>query len=167
MDLSPIGRIQKLYGKAGALAIQLYANAPKDFEVFYIRIEGIDTPFYFTFVNNKGPSKIIVRLNDFERNDWVQEWIGKEILFPTAACEIEEEEEGFEALIGYEVADKNRGPIGIIVEFLNYPNNPIYRIDHKGTDILIPIHPDFILKVDPKKKLVKTILPDGLVETYL
>lgn len=168
MELSPIGRIQKLYGKAGEIAVLLYSNAPEhNFDYFFIPVDGINMPIYFKLIHTKGQNKIIVTLNDFERNDWAEEWIGKEILYPTPDCLAEEEEEGFEALIGFEVVDKNKGTLGVIAEFLDYPNNPVYRIDYNGKDIFIPIHQDFILKVDDKKNQIKTLLPEGLVEAYL
>lgn len=168
MELSPIGRIQKLYGKAGELAILLYSNAPeRNFNYFYLQIDGIYIPMYFRLIHTKGQNKMIVTLDDFERNDWVEEWIGKDIHYPALECTIEDEEEGLETLIGFEVIDKIKGNLGTIAEFLNYPNNPIFRIDFEGKNIFMPIHQDFILKVDVKKNIIRTQLPDGLVDTYL
>lgn len=167
MDLSPIGRIQKLYGKNGELAVQLYANAPESFDFFYIPIDGVNIPFYFSCVTQKGSNKMIIRLDDFDKNEWVEEFVGKDFFVSSSACRQEEDEEGFEVLVGFDVMDRRLGALGKIAEFLDYPNNPIYRIDFNGKDILIPIHPDFIVKVDDRKKSIHTELPEGLVETYL
>jgi len=39
-------------------------------------------------------------------------------------------------------------------------------IDLKGKEALIPVHEDFLLKIDKKKKQVHVELPEGLLDIY-
>lgn len=167
MQLIPIGRLQKLYGKNGEVILQCYTNAPQEFNHFYLIIDDHHIPFFFTCLQNKGNNKSLIVIDDFKRNDWIEEWIGQEILYPAEACDSEEDTEGFDACVGFAVIDQSKGELGRIAEFLDYPKNPIYRIEYKGKDILIPIHPDLITDIDIDNRCIKTRLPEGLIETYL
>jgi 16S rRNA processing protein RimM len=40
------------------------------------------------------------------------------------------------------------------------------RIDLEGREALIPVHADFLEKIDKRKKLVFVTLPDGLLDVF-
>ena len=66
--------------------------------------------------------------------------------------------------IGYSIQDKTSGIEGIIREFIDNPLNPLFLVANESSEFLLPVHPDFILKVEHKKKLMILQLPEGFVD---
>ena len=54
--------------------------------------------------------------------------------------------------------------IGIINKINDLSPQPIFEIKNKNRIILVPIHNDFIIKINRKEKNIELSLPDGLLE---
>ena len=70
-------------------------------------------------------------------------------------------------ILGFSVIDAVLGPIGKIEEVIEMPGQDLIRILVNEKEILIPIVPHFILKLDKKNKEIQMNLPSGLVDIYL
>lgn len=69
------------------------------------------------------------------------------------------------ALLGFHIINEGND-LGEILEVIEQPHQILCRIDLKGKEALIPVHEDFLLKIDKKKKLVHVELPEGLLDIY-
>ena len=69
------------------------------------------------------------------------------------------------SLLGFHIIDDGKD-LGEILEIIEQPHQLLCRIDWKGKEALIPLHEQFLLKVDKKKKQVVVELPDGLMEVF-
>jgi 16S rRNA processing protein RimM len=65
------------------------------------------------------------------------------------------------------VADLQVGPLGTIREILDFPQQTLALMDWKGSEVLIPVHPDITLRLDRKSGTLFTQLPEGLFDVYL
>ena len=63
------------------------------------------------------------------------------------------------------INDKKK--LGEIVEVIEQPHQLLCTLIINGKEVLIPLHQESLLKVDPVKRLVYVDLPDGLLELYL
>jgi ribosomal 30S subunit maturation factor RimM len=53
--------------------------------------------------------------------------------------------------------------IGKIEEYINIPNNPLFKLFIDGEEVLIPAREEWIDEVDEIAKRIVMDLPDGLV----
>ncbi len=73
----------------------------------------------------------------------------------------------FHEIIGFKVEDTNHGNIGTISGVNDSTAQPLFEIDNDGTQILVPMIDDFIIKVDRELKTIVITAPAGLIEMYL
>lgn len=65
------------------------------------------------------------------------------------------------ALVGFNVTDSRKGSLGTIRSIDNLNINPLMVVG--DNEVLIPFHPDFVTKIDFRKKQVKVSVPEGLL----
>ena len=70
-------------------------------------------------------------------------------------------------LIGYKVLDQQKGDLGILVEVLEQKGNPLFVVDHNGSEILLPVFEGLLISIDAPKKEMLINAPEGLVDLYL
>jgi ribosomal 30S subunit maturation factor RimM len=81
------------------------------------------------------------------------------------------EEDGYAALVGWMVLtpedvddmDSDLYEIGEITDFLDIPNNPCIEVETENGAVMIPLHEDLILSVDPENQEIIMQIPAGLV----
>jgi ribosomal 30S subunit maturation factor RimM len=67
----------------------------------------------------------------------------------TAEEELSEESELFE--------------VGEITDFMDIPNNPCIEVETENGAVIIPLHEDFILSIDPENQEIIMQIPAGLL----
>lgn len=73
----------------------------------------------------------------------------------------------FHELVGCQVEDAQLGKLGTVTEIFSLPNQTLMAMNWQGSEVLIPVHDDIVKQLDRENKLVKTNLPEGLLEVYL
>ena len=53
--------------------------------------------------------------------------------------------------------------IGEITDFMDIPNNPCIEVETENGAVIIPLHEDFILSVDPENQEIIMQIPAGLI----
>jgi 16S rRNA processing protein RimM len=70
------------------------------------------------------------------------------------------------SLLGYIVFD-NEKHLGPILEVIEQPHQLLCRLEIESKEVLIPLNEAFLQKIDHRKKEVRVILPEGLLDIYL
>ena len=70
-------------------------------------------------------------------------------------------------VISYLIIDDTGNPVGRIINVFEANGNDLFAVDHQGKEVLIPVHDDFISRVDHEKCEIHMHLPDGLLDVYL
>ncbi|MEO5572757.1 MAG: ribosome maturation factor RimM [Bacteroidia bacterium] len=73
----------------------------------------------------------------------------------------------FHEIINFKVIDKTEGEIGIFEKVLDMPQQTIGQIKNGDKEVLIPMIPEFIERVDRNEKILYLNLPEGLTDLYL
>ena len=83
------------------------------------------------------------------------------------------EEDGYAALIGWLLLSPVEGTedneemeveeVGEITDFIDIPNNPCIEVETKNGAVMIPLHEDLILSVDPENLEIVMQIPAGLL----
>jgi 16S rRNA processing protein RimM len=169
-----IGYTKKAHGLGGELKLFIEDRFLEDFlknERIFVDVKGSKLPFFVASVRGKG--EMILKLEEVDNRDAAfglqsrEVFLREQDLIPDHARELEiEEEEGleYEYLAGFSIVDKTAGPVGVIGEVLDMPQQEMALVMYKNREVLIPLNERFITAVDEKSKTVRTDLPEGLLE---
>ena len=141
----------------------------------------------------RGHSKALVHLTGIRCQEDVDEIAGKAVYIEDDnAPELTLEEDGFAALVGWMVLtpetpdqvgcdeeDKvgcdedgqdviagltgNLFEVGEITDFIDIPNNPCIEVETENGAVMLPLHQDLILSVDPENQEIIMQIPAGLL----
>ena len=70
----------------------------------------------------------------------------------------------FDQLVGFVIIDEIVGRVGTIEEVVEYPQQELAVVQYKGREVMIPLHEQLIESIDPKGRVIKMTLPEGLVD---
>jgi 16S rRNA processing protein RimM len=139
----------------------------------FIVFDGLPVPFFIESFTKRGNSKALVRLTDICSMEDVEEIAGKAVYVQEDSLpELSIEEDGYAALIGWMLLapteedaqeDMEVEEVGEIIDFIDIPNNPCIEVDTKNGAIMIPLHEDLILSVDPENLEIVMQIPAGLL----
>ena len=185
-----IAQVLKSNGTDGELVMGFREIAPEDInlqEPVFIVFDGLPVPFYIESFTKRGNSKALVRLTGINSMDDVEEIAGKAVYIMAEEQEMSLEEDGFAALVGWtvltpEIPDQvgddeaagddetviagltgNLYEVGEITDFIDIPNNPCIEVETENGAVMIPLHEDLILSLDPEYQEIIMSIPDGLI----
>lgn len=162
-----LGRITKITGYEGAVIVKLersfIENIPK-MESVFIETDGRPVPFFITETEYSGSDILKLKFADYDTADRVSEFKGCGIYLcsETGTAETSSVPADF---TGYSVFTDDNLLIGQIAEVIRNPGQWLLNITSpQKKEILIPLHEDFILLIDDRKKLMVLKIPEGLLE---
>ena len=161
-------------------------------EPVFIIFDGLPVPFYIESFQKRGNTKALVRLTDIRSMEDVEEIAGKAVYIDDDQIpEMTLEEDGYAALVGWmvlmpgdchglqprndvgeeRIAMTEKGEdddivlyeVGEITEFIDIPNNPCIEVETENGAVMIPLHEDFILSLDPENQEIIMNIPEGLL----
>ena len=162
-------------------------------EPVFIVFDGLPVPFFIESLVKRGHSKALVHLTGIRCQEDVDEIAGKAVYIEDDnAPELTLEEDGFAALVGWMVLtpetpdqvgcdeeDKvgcdedgqdviagltgNLYEVGEITDFIDIPNNPCIEVETGNGAVMLPLHQDLILSVDPENQEIIMQIPAGLL----
>ena len=175
INLQQIAQVLKSNGTDGELVMGFREIAPEDInlnEPVFIVFDGLPVPFFIESFTKRGNTKALVRLTDICSMEDVEEITGKAVYIEEGNLpEMTLEEDGYAALVGWMVltpenaSDMNSDiyEIGEITDFLDIPNNPCIEVETENGAVMIPLHEDLILSVDPEYQEIIMQIPAGLL----
>ena len=187
-NLQQVAQVLKSNGTDGELVMGFREIAPEDInlnEPVFIVFDGLPVPFFIESFTKRGNSKALVRLTDICSMEDVEEITGKAVYIEEDNLpEMSLEEDGYAALIGWtllmpEIPDQvgedmeedtslpaltgNLYEVGEITDFIDIPNNPCIEVETESGAVMIPLHEDLILSVDPEYQEIIMQIPAGLI----
>ena len=175
--MQQVAQVLKSNGTDGELVLGFREIAPEDInlqEPVFIIFDGLPVPFYIESFTKRGNTKALVRLTDIRSMEDVEEIAGKAVYVEDDQIpEMSLEEDGFAALVGWtlltpEIPDQVGDDmevieVGEITDFIDIPNNPCIEVETENGAVMIPLHEDFILSVDPEYQEIIMQIPAGLL----
>ena len=181
-NLQQVAQVLKSNGTDGELVMGFREIAPEDInlnEPVFIVFDGLPVPFYIESFTKRGNTKALVRLTDIRSMEDVEEIAGKAVYIEEDNLpEMSLEEDGYAALVGWMVLTPSENfpgsseetedepslyEVGEITDFFDIPNNPCIEVETENGAIMIPLHEDLILSVDPEYQEIIMQIPAGLV----
>ena len=186
-SLSAIAWVSKSNGTDGGVVLSLSVD-PDDIdfgEPVFIDFDGLPVPFFIESHERRGHSKLLVHLTDISTWEDAEEIVGKTVRVQDAGKNGRgNDEEDLSCLVGWtlyraatpsgENASSSGEPlsgddggrteeVGEITDFIDIPGNPCLEVSTKNEAVLIPLHEDLIISLDPKAGRLVMELPDGLI----
>ena len=179
--MQQVAQVLKSNGTDGELVLGFREIAPEDInlqEPVFIIFDGLPVPFYIESFTKRGNTKALVRLTDICSQEDVEEIAGKAVYVEDESLpEMSLEEDGFAALVGWTLLtpvgdfstslemteDVEIAEVGEITDFIDIPNNPCIEVETENGAVMIPLHEDLILSVDPEYQEIIMQIPAGLI----
>ena len=167
-----IAQVLKSNGTDGELVMGFREIAPEDInlqEPVFIVFDGLPVPFYIESFSKRGNTKALVRLTGICSMEDVDEITGKAVYIEEDQLpEMSLEEDGFAALVGWTLltpAEEEEAliEVGEITDFMDIPKNPCIEVETENGAVIIPLHEDLILSVDPEYQEIIMQIPAGLI----
>ncbi|MBQ8838283.1 MAG: hypothetical protein IJ005_03075 [Bacteroidales bacterium] len=190
-NLLQVGQVLKSNGTDGEIVLGFRNIAPEDIDLkepVFIVFDGLPVPFFIESFSRRGNTKALVRLTDICSQDDAEEINGKAVYIDEAQLpEPSLEEDGFAALVGWTLLtpeedvstslrsgrndndevdteeEMELSEVGEITDFIDIPNNPCIEVETENGAVMIPLHEDFILSVDPENQEIIMQIPAGLL----
>ena len=166
-----VGKIVKKYSFKGELLIKLDTDEPEQFENLesvLINLRGNLVPFFIESSQLHKSELLRIKFEDVDTEDDADSLIKSKLYLPLSFLpELEGDKFYYHEIIGFKVEDKNFGNVGIISGVNDSTAQALFEIDRNGTEILIPMNDEFIIKVDKSNKTIFVETPEGLIDLYI
>lgn len=163
-DFVEVGKIVKTHGVNGEVIVELDNPAILEdtTEPVVLEIEGLRVPFFIEQAKAVSAQRARIQFDCTRTEQRAKTLVGCRVFVsPDLLDDTDDEFSSPSALVGFNVIDKQHGNIGAIQSIDNLNINPIMVVGDK--ELLIPFHPEFVTKIDFRKKQVRVSIPEGLL----
>lgn len=165
-----LGTIVGKYSFKGEILAKLDTDSPKT----YLNIDSlfIETPKglvpYFIVRSQLHKSSLLrLKFEGVDSESEAEALLKKELFLPLKMLPpLEGNQFYYHEIIGFSAIDQFDLPIGIIKSVNDSGPQPLFVIDAEGTEILIPVHDNFIRELDRVEKKISLDLPEGLLDIF-
>jgi 16S rRNA processing protein RimM len=169
-DCLVLGTLTKTHGIRGQVILR-YNNLDFDdiikMESVFIEIDGLPVPFFIDEYTERNKESLILTLEDIDSENKAKILIDNRVFVRSSSIKktrvLLNQPKSY---LGYKVVDNQFGELGILKEVLEIYQNPLYKIMDGKKEILLPIQPEFILKIDIKSKTILVNTPPGLTNLF-
>jgi len=162
-----IGNVVSKHGYKGEIKISVSSNnldTFPDLKYLFIELDDCFIPFRIDNVRSFSKNVLIVKLKEIRSEDDVNEVIHKNIYVDSTEMESNTDSGFFfNDLINFDVITDSK-KVGRIENINSKLPQPVFEIMYDSRTVLIPIHEDFIKKVDKENNIIYLDIPDGLLE---
>lgn len=169
----PAGRINKLFGTGGGVMLSLYAAFPDDFTTdmpLFVTVDGLEVPLYCERFERRGQTGAVATFADLDSEQRVQELIGSEFRVAVSETESDDDEFYLEDLVGFAVSgvemriEGEPYPFaGTVTDYYDSETNPLFELEIDGRRVLVPAADEFFAHIDFEGRLLRLVLPEGLL----
>ncbi len=161
-----VGTLIKPYGVKGQIVLQLDAHFEEDIttETIFIEIDKLLVPFFISSIKrNYNRESYIISFEDIDDIDKAKNILNKK-LFIYLEDKDKPDSYNIDNYIDYKVDDLTHGYIGIVNDKIDIPKNPLLKVINNNKEFLIPFNQNIIIDIDNKLLIIKTKLPEGILD---
>lgn len=167
-ELFKIGKFTKPHGVKGEITLLTQYEGLETMDEPYIvcEMDGIFVPFFVESFRIKSNSALLVKFECLDSDEAVRPFVNREAYISLTAIDPEEmgEEMLWEDWLGYRVFDEREGELGTIMAVDTSTVNVLFRIDHKGRELIFPAAEELVHSVNEDEKIIWVKMPEGLLD---
>lgn len=171
MELVAAGKVTKAFGKDGEVIALLYDNFPGKFdtrEPLYILLDGLEVPFFISSLHKRGRKGARIVFDDIDNESRAGIIVGHEFLIPSDLAVAPAKDAGLGQFIGYTAIISEEGSgkqqTGIITGISGNENNPLFTVEIKDREVLIPAVEEMRGGEETAKRMLWLDIPPGLLD---
>ena len=152
-----IGKLRKSHGYSGHARVDIADEYREDFKkskFLFLEVDGYKVPF--PIVEKTDGKHLIIKLKFMDDSKDVLPYhqadiflLEKELTYKVADAPSNES-----PFIGMTIIDKQLGSIGSVERVEEYPQQVMAFLNHKGQEIMIPLHESLILEVNESTQVI-------------
>lgn len=166
-EVQRIGQIVKPHGVGGEMAVTVPASLDwtDDIDCLVCSLDGILVPFFLESIRPKSNTTILVKFEGYDTVESTARFMGVTVYMPLKyLAEADDEEPTWSAFLDWKVVDSKAGPLGLVNAVDDSTPNILFQVRDGERERIIPANPEWITKVDRKKRTILYNLPEGLTE---
>lgn len=162
------GSLLKTTGIKGEIVLKFNDDCPEEIqelESIFIDVDNKLVPFFIENIRIKSNNTAVIKFEDLDDEADSLEFIGSEFyLTPQQADLLEMESEDFIDVEGYQIFDQDGKFIGVVLEFIDIPENPLLNVNTEKGELLIPAKDELIIGLDDDAREIRISITEGLTE---
>jgi len=166
-DCRLIGRIGKPHGHEGAVKLELLADLETDLNIeepVFLLIEGKPVPFFMSSLNESS-SPPILHFEDITGMEEARKLQGIEV-FAHKDDITANHEWNSKQLIGFDAFYGDQA-LGKVLNVIQSGLQELLEFEINGHEVLVPLQDELIEDFDEPNKILRLLLPEGLLDLYL
>jgi len=168
--LIPAGQTFRPHGVKGEIEVdvdEILLDWIKKEKIVFFYVDGTPVPFWLEEIRND--ARIFFRFEEITTPEAARMLSHKPFFadrsrLPKKIIQALEESLEADALTGFILEDVQSQREAVIESVEEYPSQLMAEVMLDDKKIMIPLHPDFIVKIDKKNKRIKVSLPEGLFD---
>jgi 16S rRNA processing protein RimM len=165
-----LGRISRTHGLQGELVAILDTDKPHQYtklDGFFLEINQKLIPHFIQKISIRG-SEARILLEGISTIEQATKFKGAEIFLPLEKLPKPQKDEFyFHDLLGCQLEDTTYGLLGTVEDVIDASAQKLLFFHYQGKEVLLPLVKEFVTEIDLKNKMLKTSIPDGLLELYM
>jgi len=160
-----IGTLARPHGVSGELRMNINPTFAESIEPgipLFVEIDGQRVPFFIEQLTITGDDTGILKLSYIDSLEEARKFTGRKLFISPDEGDTSFEEGSLYELTGYTLTDEKAGVLGVIHGVIDSTMNPLFEVKVGEEIHLAPAAAEVIQKVDRKKRIVITRLPDGI-----
>ncbi len=168
IKLIPIGSTFKTHGVKGEIEVEI-EEVFKPWlikeKILFLYVQGNAIPFWISAIRED--SRFFISLEEVDTLEEAKLLCNKTIYadenkIPASILKKAKADSLPDGLENYSMIDKTSGVHSKILSIQEFPSQWLAEVEVNDSKFLIPIHEDFISKIDQKNKILHLELPDGI-----
>lgn len=164
---SHIGTLVKPHGYKGELLLKGNAEVLhklKEGIPLFIGIDGQRVPFFIEEIFNETPSqKVLVKFEFINSDEEARRYSGCKVYSDSEENDPPVQRLQISNYTGFRVVDRPSGKELTVTDYIESEENPLLVLDHKGSEVLLPLYADYILDTDHEAGTIIVLFPEGLL----
>ena len=169
-ELRNIGKLVSVFGLKGEVLLQHQLGRKTSLQglhlIFLETKKDEWLPHFLEWTRVKNEREIFLKLEGIDSKEKARGLIQKEVWLSEEDFSKYAGKRAPISLVGYLVIDQGR-ELGKILEVIEHAHQVLGRLEIENKEVLVPIHQEFLKRIDRRKKLVELELPAGLLDIYL
>ena len=166
-DCFYLGTVVGKYSFKGEVLVKTDTDSPETYatlESIFVETTAGLVPFFIQKCLLHKSSLLRIQFEDVDSDEAANTLLKKKLFLPLALLPpLSGNKFYYHEVIGFKVFDRETF-IGTLLQINDQSAQPLLEIDYKGKNLLIPLHDDFIIKLDRKNKQLTLNLPEGLLD---
>lgn len=163
-----IGSLGKVRGTEGELKLfveESYLQDMLDAGFLFVEVDGNKVPLEIASLREK--QDMLVSFVGVDDPGTASRWASSPVYLPSDEVSVENTpgsaESTYHEIEGFTIVDEQYGEVGEILEVREFPQQEMAVIEYSGREVLVPLNPVFIRRIDTNEKRIYTALPEGLL----